>query len=614
MAPDLMRITPSGPRPDRQLGTCFAHWPLALALLLISCLVSHTALAQAIPALPAQVKSAKCWTSGDPAVGVAEVLSPADSLANSDVEDFIQGNLDVSDLEPGTHRIPVRVTDANGVDGGIFWLDVVVFEPSWEPSQQSVDEDGDGLPDRWEQQYFSGLGELAESDSDDDGLSNLDELRLGSDPADALSPANRVMRAEVFINEDPGEGQAFPMSPKDGLLESAIEDIELPNYLTRYLQPGRHLIGIRVQRETGEWSEVRQADLIVFEDTAPDAPEDFGIVEAEGFWEDLITPGAATELPLAVATGGNDVRDLSPGATMGSTGQLPGLNRAFYRFKSSQTGYGEVLESTVQVQDPDPMVGEVPFFVDSLFGVENDFGLGTELIGRGFDLRSPWWTMQESLVQQLGGLTSGGLSGEYFSNTSLSGIPALQRIDGSIDFDWGAGGPFDGISDNFSVRWSGFIVPQITGSYTFQVTGDDGIRLWVDETQLIDAWRDQAPTSYTSGQVSLVAGFAYPVKMEFFENSGGAVARLYWKGPQDSSFVPISANVLNSSGGGMATMFREMPMLGWIGTGNVSAFGTSNSDFRNDEFCHLSAKWRHEYPLALEDSAQSPHRNPPRNG
>jgi formylglycine-generating enzyme required for sulfatase activity len=577
MALDLMRLIQLGLRPSRPPGKCFARWPLAFALLLISCLASNTAFAQAIPALPAEVKSAKCWTSGDPAVGAAEVLSPADSVANSDVEDFIQGNLDVSHLEPGTHRIPVRITDANGVDGGIFWLDVVVFEPSWEPSQQSVDEDGDGLPDRWEQQYFSGLGELAESDSDDDGLSNLDELRLGSDPTDALSPANRVVRAEVFINEDPGEGRAFPMSPKDGLLESAIEDIELPNYLTRYLPPGRHILGIRVQRETGEWSEVRQADLIVFEDTAPDAPEDFGIVEAEGFWEDLITPGAGTELPLATATGGNDVRDLSPGANMGSTGQLPGLNRAFYRFKSGRTGYGEVLESLVQVQDPDPMVGEVPFFVDSLFGVENDFGLGTELIGIGFDLRSPWWTMQESLVQQLGGLTSGGLSGEYFSNTSLSGIPARQRIDATVDFDWGTGGPFEGMSENFSVRWTGFIIPQVTGSYTFQVTGDDGVRLWVGDSKLIDGWQDQAPTTYTSGAVALVAGTAYPVTMEYFENGGGAVARLYWKGPQDSSFAPIPASVLNSSGGGMVSMFREMPMLGWIGTGDVSAFGTGNS-------------------------------------
>ncbi len=391
-------------------------------------------MAQAIPAMPAQVKSAKCWTSGDPAVGAAEILSPSDAIADSDVEDFVQGNLDVSHLEPGTHRIPVRMTDANGVDGGVFWLDVVIFEPSWEPSQQSVDTDFDGLPDRWEREHFAGLDQLAETDSDNDGLSNLDELRLGSGPTNSLSPANRVMRAEVFVNEDPGEGRAFPMAAVDGLLEGAIEDIVLPDYLTRYLKPGRHIAGIRVQRETGEWSEVRQADLIVFEDSAPDAPEDFGIVEAEGFWEDLITPGAGTELALAATTGGNDVRDTAVSASVGTSGQMPRLNRVFYRFKSKQTGHGAVLESLVQIQDPNPAVAEVPFFVDSLFGVENNFGLGTELFENSFNLKSPWWYGEGDPPNPLLGWIGTGDVSAYGTGNSLN---INLQTGGTLTWLWG---------------------------------------------------------------------------------------------------------------------------------------------------------------------------------
>jgi formylglycine-generating enzyme required for sulfatase activity len=391
-------------------------------------------MAQAIPAMPAQVKSAKCWTSGDPAIGAAEILSPSDAIADSDVEDFVQGNLDVSQLEPGPHRIPVRITDANGVDGGVFWLDVVIFEPSWEPSQQTVDTDFDGLPDRWEQEHFTGLNELAEADSDNDGLSNLNELRLGSDPTDSLSPENRVMRAEVFVNEDPGEGRAFPMAAVDELLEGAIEDIVLPDYLTRYLTPGRHIAGIRVQRETGEWSAVRQADLIVFEDTAPAAPEDFGIVEAEGFWEDLITPGAGTELALAATTGGNDVRDTALSSSMGTSDQKPGLNRAFYRFKSKQTGYGAVLESLVQIQDPNPAVAEVPFFVDSLFGVENNFGLGSELFGNSFSLKSPWWYGEGDPPNPMLGWIGTGDVSAYGTGNSLN---VNLQTGGTLTWLWG---------------------------------------------------------------------------------------------------------------------------------------------------------------------------------
>ena len=120
-----------------------------------------------------------------------------------------------------------------------------------------------------------------------------------------------------------------------------------------------------------------------------------------------------------------------------------------------------------------------------------------------------------------------GLKGEYFNNKTLTGDPVLTRTDGTVDFAWG-GAPDPALpADNFSVRWTGSVLADYSGTYTFYVTGDDGVRLWVNSQQLVDQWKDQGPTEY-SGTIELSAGRKYDVKLEYYESGGGAEARLKW--------------------------------------------------------------------------------------
>ena len=132
-----------------------------------------------------------------------------------------------------------------------------------------------------------------------------------------------------------------------------------------------------------------------------------------------------------------------------------------------------------------------------------------------------------------------GLLGAYYSNQleTFNDPATLVRVDANINFNWGNGSPDPRISsDSFTVRWTGSVEPQLSGDYTFYTTTDDGVRLWVNGQLLIDEWVDQSPTTY-QGTITLKAQQLYNIKMEYYENAGGAEALLAWSRPSTSQAI-----------------------------------------------------------------------------
>lgn len=148
---------------------------------------------------------------------------------------------------------------------------------------------------------------------------------------------------------------------------------------------------------------------------------------------------------------------------------------------------------------------------------------------------------------------SGGIQGEYFNNINLTGTPAGTRVDGPIDFIWNQSAPgVAGVNaDQFSIRWNGRLRVTTTGNYQFQTRSDDGVRLWVNEQLLIDQWNDHSATDHTSGNVYLVAGQVYPIRMEFYERLIDAEIRLRWRVPGSSTFVAIPRGPTPAVGAGL---------------------------------------------------------------
>ncbi len=205
---------------------------------------------------------------------------------------------------------------------------------------------------------------------------------------------------------------------------------------------------------------------------------------------------------------------------------------------------------TATASDPDEAIARVEFLVD-----------GTEV---GEDLTAPYsfsWSAPTYGTHQLaaravaigGGTTTStpasvtvnipnvaGLRGEYYDNMDFTNL-AMVRADATVNFDWGNGSPDPRLDVNtYSVRWTGTIRPRYTQTYTFTTNTDDGVRLWVNNQLIIDQWVDQGPTNHT-GTIALVANQSYDLRMDYYENGGGAVARLSWSSPSQAlEIIPAS--------------------------------------------------------------------------
>ncbi|MFN8037136.1 MAG: PA14 domain-containing protein [Acidimicrobiia bacterium] len=144
-----------------------------------------------------------------------------------------------------------------------------------------------------------------------------------------------------------------------------------------------------------------------------------------------------------------------------------------------------------------------------------------------------------------------GLAAAYWNNKDLSGVPILHSLgigdpSGAVDHDWGTGAPAGLPSgDNWGARLTGSILLPNTGGYNFSTTSDDGTRLWIDDQLIIDAWTDGTGVrNPVAAFNNTVAGTWHKIRLDYYENTGGANLYLNWKPPGAGSYTLIPGNYL----------------------------------------------------------------------
>ncbi|MGH8036931.1 MAG: glycoside hydrolase family 3 C-terminal domain-containing protein [Stenotrophomonas sp.] len=180
---------------------------------------------------------------------------------------------------------------------------------------------------------------------------------------------------------------------------------------------------------------------------------------------------------------------------------------------------------------------------DAAKGVEVRYARGVDLV-EGRDDPSATPLIEPTYLRPSADSPERGLRGEYFRTADLSGTPALVRTDAQIGFRWDRGSPTDNLlargeaapgqgipADGFSIRWSGQLLPPVSGRYRIEAAADDGFRLYVDGKRVLDQWANADRLHGDGVELDLQAGRAYDIKLEYYDAERDAGVRLGWRMP-----------------------------------------------------------------------------------
>ncbi|SER12773.1 RHS repeat-associated core domain-containing protein [Actinokineospora terrae] len=129
-----------------------------------------------------------------------------------------------------------------------------------------------------------------------------------------------------------------------------------------------------------------------------------------------------------------------------------------------------------------------------------------------------------------------GVKASYFDDVSHAGllndgqIPVLVRNEPQINADWGTASPFSPAlgGDWWVVRWEGWFIPPVTGTYQFAGIHDDGPTITVNNTKVYDVATAVTALNWGAATgVALTQGVAVPIKVELQEMTGNAKMQLY---------------------------------------------------------------------------------------
>ena len=127
------------------------------------------------------------------------------------------------------------------------------------------------------------------------------------------------------------------------------------------------------------------------------------------------------------------------------------------------------------------------------------------------------------------GIRKKGLKSEYFSNPDLAGTPAHGIVE-NILFDPANQAPNPSIPQiPMSTRWTGVLMPTVSGKYMLGIKKWGGCRLYINEKLVIDNWWNDIENDGMN--LDLEANKSYQIKVEYVCRSGKSYCSLSWKTP-----------------------------------------------------------------------------------
>jgi len=146
------------------------------------------------------------------------------------------------------------------------------------------------------------------------------------------------------------------------------------------------------------------------------------------------------------------------------------------------------------------------------------------------DSMVPLQAIPSTCLRPIGG-GEAGLTGEYYDNPEFKGCPAMCRVDRVVDFCWRDTSPLTGCwGDRFAVRWTGFLIPPVSGIYRLGVYGHSGYKLYLDGELLAESEFVHHPL-FKSQEVELEADRLYSIHLEYVNRGLDPQVQLLWALP-----------------------------------------------------------------------------------
>lgn len=266
-------------------------------------------------------------------------------------------------LAPGTHTVYVHSQDAFGHWGAFATIDLVVSQTG--PTTSNVT--------------------VAPNPNNGSLPINPSQLSVRVDATITVAGSGSVKAAEGFIDTVGADGSGFPMSPRDGLFNSAVEDAYafIPLTTIGTLSEGTHQIWVHGKDSAGNWGAAASADLVIDKtlpavsnlnvtpnptggatsvtvtaDAADSVSNGVNSIIARAEYYIDADPGAGNGTPMQAADGAFDSANEALTASANVTGLTAGNHTVYVRARDAAGNWSQAVSVVLAVQPPDAIFAD----------------------------------------------------------------------------------------------------------------------------------------------------------------------------------------------------------------------------------------------------------------
>ena len=229
---------------------------------------------------------------------------------------------------------------------------------------------------------------------------------------------------------------------------------------------------------------------------------------------------------------------------------------------SSISELTEIIADTMPEEDPDACVGEDAEAV-AAYMFETFYSPKARLRRNPPKQKLARLTahqLQQSLADLYSGLNGTiwhddktGIRARYYNRDSKDGQTSFDRVDKTIDFDFGTDGPGQGVkSKNYSVSWNTALKCDVSGRYEFIVRSSTAFVMFFGgyDREFINNYVQSETKTEFRKSIYLTAGRVYPLKIELHQRERKteqpeAKISLSWKTPYGTEQIVPEHNFAN---------------------------------------------------------------------